>query len=96
MTALYYRVGEMRRANHDSTDCTRDCCRVLQQLLEGRDNTTGHIGRGGRFDPTDDLPALHQDCICVRPADINADALLHCGLPLCHIHPRHCCCLKPS
>ena len=53
---------------------------LLQQLLQGSDNPAGHVSRGGRFDPTDDLLALHQHSVGVRASHINTYALLHCAL----------------
>jgi hypothetical protein len=80
MPALHDRIGKMCRANHHPTDGARPCSGLLQQLPQGGDNTTGHVSRGGRFDPTDDLLTLHQHSIGVRASYINTYALLHCAL----------------
>jgi hypothetical protein len=67
----------MCRANHHSTDVARHRSGLLQQLLQGRDNPAGHVSRGGRFDPTHNLLALHQHSVSVRASYINTYALLH-------------------
>jgi hypothetical protein len=80
MTALHDRIGKMGRAKHHPTDIARHCSGLLQQLLQGCDNPTGDVSRGRRFDPADDLLALHQHSISVRASYINAYALLHGAL----------------
>src|SRR5438034_4680820 len=71
----------MRRANHHPTDVDRHGSGLLQQRTQGGDNATGHVSRGGRFDPTDDLLALHQHSVGVRAPYINTYALLHLDSP---------------
>src|SRR5215510_4509680 len=80
MTALDNRIGKMGRAKHHPTDVVRHCCGLLQQLLQGGDNPAGHVSRGGRFDPTDNLLTLHQHSVGVRASYINTYALLHWAL----------------
>jgi hypothetical protein len=80
MTALHDRIGKMCRTKHHPTDVARHCSGLLQQLLQGHDNAAGHVNRGGRFDPTDNLLTLHQHSVGVRASYINTYALLHCAL----------------
>jgi hypothetical protein len=75
MTTLDDCIGEMRRTNHHPMDGDRHGRSLLQQLLQGGDNATGHVSRGRRFDPTNDLLALHQHCVGVRAPYINTYAL---------------------
>src|SRR6185503_11475077 len=77
MAALHDGIGEMCCANHHPTDVARHCGGLLQQLLQGGHNPTGDVSRGGRFDPPDDLLALHQHSVGVRAAYVNAYTLLH-------------------
>jgi hypothetical protein len=49
-------------------------------FLSPRDNPAGHVSRGGRFDPTHNLLALHQHGVSVRASYINTYALLHGAL----------------
>ena len=78
---LHDRVGEVGRADHDDVDRLRLQTGRCEHGLERRDDARHHVRRRHGLDAGEDFRAVHDDCVGIGAADVDADpdhALLPC------------------
>ena len=71
---LHDRVGEVGRADHDDVDRLRLQTGCREHGLERRDDPRHHVRRRHGLDAGEDLRAVHDDCVGIGAADVDADS----------------------
>ena len=74
VAALDHRIGELSRADHHRADLVGRHVGLREQLVQGRHDARGYVGRVVHLDPLDGPVAVHQHGVRVRPTYVDPNS----------------------